>query len=180
VGPSTSITGLLHLKTNPFVDARGSFTRVFDFEDARLSGLEFSIENVNLSVNPHSFTLRGFHYSIGTPLEHKLFVCVEGAVVNFTVDTRPNSSTYLNFVRTDLSAEKPETLLVPGGCANAWMTLVPNTRIVYLVSSSYDKARERGFRYNDPYFGIPWPVEPKFISDKDLSWPNFTPMERSS
>ena len=170
-----AIEGLLHFNNEPFVDTRGSFTRVYDISDESLSSFGFDIQNVNLSINPNAFTLRGFHYSIGTPKEHKLFVCVEGKVVNFTIDTRSDSPTYLQVVRTDLSAEKSQTLLVPGGCANAWMTLVSNTRMIYLVSSRYDATRERGLRHDDPYFSIPWPAKPKFISEKDLNWPDFRP-----
>jgi dTDP-4-dehydrorhamnose 3,5-epimerase len=169
----SEIEGLLRFDNKPFVDTRGSFTRVYDINDEILSSFGFDIQNVNLSINPNSFTLRGFHYSIGTPKEHKLFVCVEGKAVNFTIDTRSDSPTYLQVARTDLSAEKPQTLLVPGGCANAWMTLVPNTRMMYLVSSRYDATRERGLRHDDPYFSIPWPAKPKFISEKDMNWPDF-------
>lgn len=170
---STNIQDLLRISTSPFVDSRGSFTRVYDKENTQLENLGFHIENVNLSINPNALTLRGFHYSVGSPKEHKLFICVEGEVINFTIDMRPSSPTYLNVVQTNLSAKNNQTLMVPGGCANAWMTLAPNTRIIYLVSSGYDRSRERGLCYNDPYFSIPWPSEPKYISQKDLSWPNF-------
>lgn len=174
---ATNVQNLLRISTNPFVDSRGSFTRVYDKENIQLEKLGFRIENVNLSINPNAFTLRGFHYCVGFPEEHKLFICVEGEVVNFTIDTRLGSPTYLNVVQTNLSAKSNETLMVPGGCANAWMTLVPNTKIIYLVSSGYDPNRERGLRYNDPYFSIPWPAEPKYISKKDLSWSSFEPLE---
>ena len=64
-------------------------------------------------------------------------------------------------------------LLVPKGCANAFLTLEDNSEVTYLVSEFYAPKAERGVRWNDPALGIEWPAEPAVISDKDRSWPDF-------
>jgi dTDP-4-dehydrorhamnose 3,5-epimerase len=65
-------------------------------------------------------------------------------------------------------------LLVPKGCANAFLTMQDETEVTYLVSQYYTPEAERGVRWNDPALNIDWPVkEPAIISDKDQSWPDF-------
>ena len=39
------------------------------------------------------------------------------------------------------------------------------------VASSTRPAAERGLRYDDPAFGIEWPMAVTIMSDKDAHWP---------
>jgi dTDP-4-dehydrorhamnose 3,5-epimerase len=172
---SDQISELLHSELAPFVDNRGSFTRLCDVREIASMNIDFKIENVNLSINPKQHTLRGFHYSEGLPAEHKLFVCIKGSIINFTIDTRIDSPSFGKVEKSKLSESSNATLFVPGGCANAWMTLEDDTRVLYLVGSQYDASRERGLRFDDPFFNIPWPTSPSVISSKDLSWKPFRP-----
>jgi dTDP-4-dehydrorhamnose 3,5-epimerase len=65
-------------------------------------------------------------------------------------------------------------LLVPKGCANAFLTLEDESEVTYLVSEFYTPKAERGLRWNDPALAIAWPIaDPAVISDKDRNWPNF-------
>jgi dTDP-4-dehydrorhamnose 3,5-epimerase len=41
------------------------------------------------------------------------------------------------------------------------------------VSAKYTPSAEGGVRWNDPAFGITWPLEPTEMSDKDKTWPDF-------
>jgi dTDP-4-dehydrorhamnose 3,5-epimerase len=73
----------------------------------------------------------------------------------------------------ELSAANYRALLVPKGCANAFLTLAAETEVTYLVSEFYTPPAERGVRWNDPAFNIEWPADPAVISDKDRSWPDY-------
>jgi len=64
---------------------------------------------------------------------------------------------------------------VPRGCAHGFLTLEPDTEVFYLVDNEYSPDSERGVRWNDPLFGIDWPIEPQVISEKDNSWADFEP-----
>jgi dTDP-4-dehydrorhamnose 3,5-epimerase len=74
-----------------------------------------------------------------------------------------------------LTAENRKMIHVPQGCANSFMTMEDNTEIFYFTSEFYSPENERGIRYNDPQLGIPWPMEPVVISDKDKNLPYFKP-----
>jgi len=64
-------------------------------------------------------------------------------------------------------------LYVPEGCAHGYQTLMDNTETFYQVSQFYSPESERGLRYDDPAFGIEWPIDVQVISDKDKSWPDY-------
>lgn len=167
------IDGLFVMTRNSFDDHRGSFSRLYSrtiFSD----NTEFAgIEHVNLSINPIKYTLRGFHYSLTDADEIKIFHCITGSIFNVTVDVRKNSRTYGKKKIIELTSTDRLSIMVPAGCANAWMTLQADTQILYLVSAVYKISMERGFRYDDPQFGVNWPAKPAQISEKDLNWTRF-------
>ena len=66
-------------------------------------------------------------------------------------------------------------LYIPKGFAHGFMTLADDTETLYLVTEFYSPEHERGICYNDPKFGIRWPLEPAVISDKDKNLPDFSP-----
>ena len=66
---------------------------------------------------------------------------------------------------------KRESLYIPVGCANAFLTLEDNTWIHYYMNDFF-KTDSLGFRYDDPVFAINWPVKPEHMSEKDRNYPN--------
>jgi dTDP-4-dehydrorhamnose 3,5-epimerase len=155
-------------------DERGFFARGWCQSEFRQHGLPDRVAQVNISYNRHKHTLRGFHYQVAPSQEDKLLRCTRGAVHDVMIDLRPDSPTYMRHINVELSATNYRMLLVPKGCANAFLTLQDGTEVTYLVSEFYAPSTERGVRWDDPAFGIRWPVaEPAVISDKDRSWPDF-------
>ena len=154
-------------------DDRGFFARGWCWYELGDRGLPNSLAQMNISFNRHRHTLRGFHYQVAPYQEDKLLRCVRGAVHDVMIDLRPQSPTFMCHIAVELSAANYRMLLVPKGCANAFLTLADDTEVTYLVSEFYTPAAERGVRWNDPAFGIQWPVQPAIISDKDRSWPDF-------
>ena len=74
-----------------------------------------------------------------------------------------------------MSSGNKETLIVPAGCANAFLTLEDKTFVQYFMGDFFDPDSYSGFRYDDPYFNIDWPFLPQVISSKDLSFSDFDP-----
>lgn len=167
------IDGYFVMTRNSFDDHRGSFSRLYSRTIFR-DNIDFAgIEHVNLSINPAKHTLRGFHYSLTDAGEKKIFHCITGSIFNVTVDVRKNSATYGKKKVIEVSSNDKLSIMVPAGCANAWMTTQADTQILYLVSAEYQISKERGFRYDDPEFGIKWPAVPSQISQKDSNWMRF-------
>jgi dTDP-4-dehydrorhamnose 3,5-epimerase len=137
------------------------------------SGLNGDFVQCNDIFTRRSGTLRGLHYQTAPYEEAKLVRCVRGAVFDVVVDLRRTSPTYLGWFGTSLSGDTRSMLYVPPGCAHGYLTLEDDSEVIYPVSAPYAAAAERGVRWDDPAFGIEWPVTPTLVSPKDQSWPDY-------
>ncbi|HEY1945140.1 MAG TPA: dTDP-4-dehydrorhamnose 3,5-epimerase [Roseiarcus sp.] len=171
----TEIPGAYIVELEKREDDRGFFARGWCSREFAERGLPTRIAQMNISFNRRKHTLRGFHYQRAPHREDKLLRCIRGAVHDVLIDLRPDSPTFMRHIALELSAANYRTLLVPKGCANAFLTLADDTEVTYLVSEFYAPGAEAGVRWNDPAFAIRWPAEPAVISEKDGAWPDFAP-----
>src|SRR5262249_15986427 len=118
-------------------------------------------------------TLRGMHYQAVPFSEAKLVRCTSGALYDVTIDLRPESPTFKQWVGIVLSASSRHMLYIPEGCAHGFLTLSDDTEVLYQISEFYHPDSGRGVRWDDPAFQIAWPDEVKVISDRDRAFPNF-------
>lgn len=169
----TKIAGCYVIEPEPFIDNRGILRRHFDADKFKAYGIESKVKQCNVSENSARYTLRGFHYQKPPNSESKTISCLHGGVHNIVVDVSPKSKTFLKWYAFVLNEKNRLSLHVPQGCANAFLTLEPNTLVHYYHSKSYSKKAEGGIRYNDPLFKFVWPHKPEVISEKDNSWPDF-------
>lgn len=169
-----AIPGAYVVELQKHQDDRGFFARGWCQAEFEAQGLPGHIAQINISYNRHQHTLRGFHYQVAPHEEDKLLRCTHGAVHEVLVDLRPSSPAYLHNLAVRLDATNRRMLVVPKGCAHAFLTLEDETELTYLASAPYHGAAERGVRWNDRVLGIRWPVaEPAVISDKDRNWPDY-------
>jgi dTDP-4-dehydrorhamnose 3,5-epimerase len=165
------IAGAWLIDPEPISDDRGVFRRHFCTEEFAAHGIDTRVMQGNVSENPHLHTLRGFHFQLPPHAESKTISCFTGALYDIIVDLRPDSSSFLQWVAVTLDAKDRTSLVIPAGCANAYLTMEKNTVVHYYMSESYTPASYRGFRYNDPAFKFIWPTEPRLISEKDRVLP---------
>ena len=161
------------IKPNLHKDNRGVFRRSFCKDKYSKNGLDNDMCQGNISENPNLGTLRGFHYQIGIYKEAKTITCITGSIYNVIIDLRENSPTFLKHNNLVISSSDKNSIYIPKGCANAWLTLESNTIIHYYMSASYKPGYDRGIRFDDPFFNIKWPFAPNCISEKDLNYKNF-------
>ncbi len=159
------LPGVYLVNAAPFADARGVFYRHFDAEQ-----LGFPVIQANVSENPKLGTLRGFHFQLDPHGERKLLSVLRGSVQDIVVDLRPDSPTFKQWEAYFLDSEQRQSLHIPAGCANAFLTRTPSVLIHYYCSQFYAKEAERGIRWNDPAFSFKWLMEPLHISEKDAGW----------
>ncbi len=169
-----NILGVQEIVFTSFADSRGKFNRIFDIEWLEE---DFIIEQVNVSINPSQHTLRGMHFQKSGKPENKIMYLLGGEIFLSIVDLREKSPTYMMNANKVLSQTREVAIFIPAGCAAGWLSLEDNVTIQYLMSSRYEQNSYSGFAYNDPQFKIPWPYEPKIISDQDRNWPTFSAEE---
>lgn len=166
------IDGVFLIEAKLYRDERGLFRRHYCENELKENGIEFSVKQGNISENTTKFTLRGFHYQKAPSKESKIISCISGSIYNVVVDLRKNSSTFLKWQAFNLSVYGRESLYIPVGCANTFLTLEDETLVHYYMNDFFS-TESLGFRYNDPFFNIPWPHEPVTISKRDNDFPDF-------
>lgn len=154
-------------------DNRGGFARTFCAKEFEEHGMKPTVAQCNLSYNFKKGTLRGMHYQLSPAAETKLIRCTQGAIYDVIIDMRPDSPTYKQHFGVELSAENRRALYVPEMFAHGYQALTDGAEVVYQVGEFYSPGYERGIRYDDPTFGIEWPIPVTVISDKDANWPRF-------
>lgn len=169
----TKLQGAFILDLEERPDDRGFFARTFCMKEFEAHGLKPTVAQCNLSFNHKAGTLRGMHYQTPPAAETKLVRCTRGAIYDVIIDMRPDSPTYLQHIGVELSEDNRRALYVPELFAHGYQALTDGAEVVYQVGEFYTPGYERGIRYDDPTFGIEWPMPITVISDKDASWMPF-------
>ena len=171
----TSLPGAYVVEPERLEDERGWFARTFAAEEFAARGLNPAVVHANASFNLRAGTLRGMHYQAAPHGECKLVRCTRGAIYDVIVDLRPDSPTYRRWSATELSEENARALYVPEDVAHGFQTLEDESEVLYLMSHEYVASHARGVRWDDPAFGIEWPDADRTISERDGSYPDFSP-----
>jgi dTDP-4-dehydrorhamnose 3,5-epimerase len=162
---------LIHL--DRLEDDRGFFARAWCEHELADQGLNTRIAQSNVSYNKTKGTLRGMHYQAAPHAEVKLVRCTRGAIYDVIIDIRPESPTFRQWLAAELNEDNHDTLYIPEGFAHGFQTLQDGTEVYYQHSEFYMPGAERGLRYNDPAFGVTWPLPVSLINARDESWPLF-------
>lgn len=168
----TQIAGVIRVDAEPHSDERGLFARLHCPEEFAAAGFPFAPAQTSVSRNPHIHTLRGMHYQPAPYGETKLVRVSQGRVLDVAVDLRADSPTYRRWVAAELSAENLAALFIPEGIAHGFMTLEPDTDVVYQIASAFRAGNSAGVRWDDPAFSIAWPAVPALMSPADAAYPD--------
>ncbi|MDY6826334.1 MAG: dTDP-4-dehydrorhamnose 3,5-epimerase [Bacillota bacterium] len=169
----TNLGGAYLLELEAVEDERGFFARTFCRQEFARQGLNFNVAQANLSRNSKRGTLRGMHYQVEPMAEVRVVQCVRGSLYDVIIDLRPQSETCCRWLGVELSADNRRLLYVPEGFAHGFQTLEDDTAVHYLMSQFYAPEYARGVRWNDPAFGIKWPLSDPVISEKDRQLPDY-------
>ena len=169
----TSLPGAFVVEGEPQSDERGYFARTWCADEFAAHGLDPRLAQCSVSWSERRGTLRGMHYQAAPHAEAKLVRCVRGAIHDVIIDLRPASPTFKRHTAVPLRAGAARMLYVPEGMAHGFVTLEDATEVLYQMSVPYVPAAARGVRWDDPAFGIAWPVEVRVIADRDRAYADF-------
>ena len=160
-------------------DRRGFFSEVYNRQALAQAGIDIDFVQDNHSLSAEKGTVRGLHFQTPPFAQDKLVRVVRGAVFDVAVDLRRGSPTYGQHVSVVLSAEAWNQILVPIGFAHGFMTLEPDTEVVYKVSNYYAPDYDKGLLWNDPVLGIAWPLDASaaILSPKDSNLPKLAEID---
>lgn len=167
----TSLRGAYTVDLQPAEDERGFFARSFCRREFAALGLRTDVVQCNVSFNRLKGTLRGMHLQLPPKAEAKLVRCTLGAIYDVIIDLRPDSQTYCQWEGVELSAGNRRALYIPEGFAHGFQTLEENSEVFYQMFEAYAPECASGVRWDDPAFGIEWPLSGPVMSDRDRSFP---------
>lgn len=173
----TELRGVFVIEPERLEDERGFFARTFCRREFEQHGLTYDVAQCSISFNRKAGTLRGMHYQAPPHEEVKLVRVTRGAIYDVIIDLRPTSPTLYRWVAVNLTADNRRALYVPAGFAHGFETLEDSTEVFYQISTFYAPESLRGVRWDDPAFGITWPLAPTEMTPRDR---NFPPLQLQS
>ncbi|MEH6745898.1 MAG: dTDP-4-dehydrorhamnose 3,5-epimerase [Maribacter arcticus] len=176
----TKLTGCLILEPQIFEDKRGAFFEVFKKKElSDFLGYEIDFVQENKSISKKG-VLRGLHFQTGDSAQAKLVSVQKGEVVDVIVDIRPDSVTFGEHIKVNISDINNKSIFIPRGMAHGFVTLTNNVVFTYICDNYYNPALESGILYNDPDLAIDWGIDPLelIVSEKDLILPSFRELKK--
>ncbi len=172
---ATALPEVKILTPRRFGDARGYFSETWSAARMTAAGIAHDFVQDNESLSAQAGTLRGLHYQAPPFAQAKLVRVARGAIRDVAVDARRGSPRYGQWIAEEISAENGAQILVPRGFLHGFVTLTPDTLVIYKVDSVYDAGSDGTVAWNDPDIGIDWGVAAAeaILSEKDARAPAF-------
>jgi dTDP-4-dehydrorhamnose 3,5-epimerase len=167
------LQGAFIIQAERFEDERGFFALTWSQDDFERRGLNSSLLECHISFNQTKGTLRGMHYQTAPYAQAKLVRCTMGAIYDCIIDLRMDSPTFKQWYAIELTERNRTMLYVPEGFAHGFQTLEHETEVFYQMSGIYEPEYGRGVRWNDPAFGIEWPLPVEVIAARDGTCDDF-------
>lgn len=155
-----------------FIDQRGYFAETYNRQKYLKIGFDTEFVQDNHSFSYQAGTIRGLHFQAPPLDQEKLVRCGRGSLLDVAVDIRIGSPTFGQWVGYELSADNGHQVFIPKGFAHGFLTLEPESEIIYKCSNYYAPNYEGSLRWNDPEIDIKWPLKGNpILSDKDALAP---------
>lgn len=167
----TAIPDVLEITPARHGDTRGFFSETWNKAALAEAGIDIDFVQDNHSLSAERHTLRGLHFQAPPAAQDKLIRVVAGTILDVAVDIRAGSPTYGQWVAVPLSADTGNQLLVPHGFLHGFLTLTPDTQVVYKCSGYYSPSADGSVLWSDPVIGIDWGTDDVVLSDKDKDAP---------
>ncbi|HTH97034.1 MAG TPA: dTDP-4-dehydrorhamnose 3,5-epimerase [Stellaceae bacterium] len=175
-----ALPDLLAVLPDRFGDQRGFFSETYSRRAMAEAGITVDFVQDNHSLSAARHTLRGLHFQAPPHAQCKLVRVTRGAVLDVVVDIRHGSPGFGRHVTQVLSAENWLQLLVPPGFAHGFLTLEPDTEVLYKVDEYYTPSHDAGIAWNDPDLAIDWGLgaHTPMLSEKDRVLPRLRDLPR--
>lgn len=129
------------IKSEMYNDHRGRFAPL-QLSYANKGDIDKNWLQSNISISDKKWTIRGLHFQNGEYAQSKLIKVIQGEILDFVVDLRFDSETYLDVKFYDLSDNNALELYIPKGFAHGFITRTDNTIVQYLVDAPYSPESE--------------------------------------
>ena len=147
-------------------DNRGPM--IYVYED---SINNFEVKETRIYTMPQKGTFCGIHYSDENVQMSKLISVVQGRGIDYIVDLRKSSETYLKWEAFELNADNSLAVLVPAGIGHAFLSMEDNTIQHFSINRSGKEGLSKQLNYAEKQIGLKFDIPITNISDYDLNAP---------
>ena len=167
---TTALPDVLCITPTRFDDNRGFFGESWNRQRLEEQGITIDFVQDNHSLSHEVGTIRGLHFQGPPHAQAKLVRCGRGSLFDVAVDIRKGSPTYGRWVGVELNFENAKQLLIPEGFLHGFITLQPDTEILYKCSDYFVPECDSAVRGDS--CGIDWNfVGRPILSAKDQAAP---------
>lgn len=168
---STEIQEVKIIEYEMKTDNRGFSYPLFNKRELVEAGINFNDTEEIVYFSEKAGTLYGIHFQNAPKAQAKLLYCIEGRGIDYAVDLRKNSPTYLQWISVELSADNRKQIFIPKGFGHVFLSLEDNTRNVMRFDEPFDPLYSRQIAYHDPDIGIEYPISPPILAPHDRNAP---------
>jgi len=167
------LDGVFIIQNDVFKDSRGKFYSSHGVGRVSENAIQdFEVAQINNSISA-SGVIRGIHFSKATNGQAKLVTCLRGSIMDFVIDLRFGSKSFLNFVTVNLKEFDGKSIFIPHGYGHGFLSLEDETIISYALSSPYSPSDEYSISPMDPLIKHVWGRSNFVLSDRDKDAPGF-------
>ena len=168
-----SLPDIIVIQVPKHCDERGFLSETYNKREFGNAGIDLEFVQENHTMSRQKSTVRGLHFQTPPFAQDKLVRVARGVIFDVAVDIRAGSPNFGEHVSAIISADAWNQILIPKGFAHGFVTLEPDTEVIYKVSEFYSPEHDRGLFWYDPTLGINWPISEAqaVVSDKDRRQP---------
>ena len=167
------IEDVILVKPKVFGDNRGFFMETYKKSEFFKNGIKIEFNQDNHSKST-AHVLRGLHYQKAPYGQAKLVRCTRGRIYDVAVDIRPQSKTFGQYVKVELSEDNKHMLYIPDGFAHGFVVLSDEAELIYKASGEYNAQADSGLLWSDKDINIDWEIDfEPILSEKDKKQKSF-------
>ncbi len=159
----TKLDGVLLIKLDVFEDFRGQYVETYNQELYRKNGIDVTFVQDDISVSSRH-VLRGIH---GDAETWKLITCLYGSFYLMVVNNDSRSNQFRQWQGFPLSGGNRQQVLVPPKFGNGHVVLSESAIFHYKQNTYYDPRRQFTIKWDDPEYGMWWPISNPVLSRRD-------------
>jgi dTDP-4-dehydrorhamnose 3,5-epimerase len=159
----TKLDGVLLITPEVFEDFRGQYVETYNEELYRQAGIDVAFKQDDISLSSHH-VLRGIH---GDGETWKLVSCLVGSFYLVVVNNDPGSKQYRQWQAFTLSESNRQQVLIPPKFGNGHVVMSERAIFHYKQNTYYNPQGQFTIVWNDPEYGVWWPVKNPILSRRD-------------
>jgi len=168
---STRIPDVKIIECDQKQDNRGISFSSYNRSELENNGIDFDYKMENIYNIKKSGTLYGIHFQNNPKAQTKMVYCLKGSGIDYAIDLRKSSDTYLQWVSVELSEKNRKQIYIPKGFGHAFISLEDNTINVMRFDEPFDSRYSKQLRYDDPHIKIVYPFQNPILAVHDENAP---------